>query len=128
MTLDEFTSNMAKEKLRTASCTECRHKTSVKNDIRQVYCDICEEYISNKTSERCIYYQCYKDKSDIVINGHKVKQYQTKEYMTINQWKKAGYKIKRNAQGVLMYSSEVSAKKYPDNLITYYSREEVEKI
>lgn len=124
--MNDYKERLSKEKLRTISCSECKHKTAINQAKQQVFCDIFDNYVPKNTSEYCNDYQPYLDKSERLVRGYKIKQYQIKEYLTENQWLKKGYKVKKEAKGTLMYASEVSAKKYPDSLLTYYTKEEVE--
>lgn len=127
MNKEDFIKELTDTKLRTLSCAECKHKTSINHSQKQIFCDLINNYVPNNTSERCRYYQPYMDKTEKLYRGHLIKQYQQKEYLTEKQWNKKGFRIKENAEGTLMYASEVSAKKYPESLIRYYTEEEVEK-
>ncbi len=128
MNIENFFNELTDSKLRTLSCAECKHRTSISRSQKKIFCDVINEYVKNNTSERCRYYQSYRDKSGELYRGHMIRQYQQKEYLTEKQWNKKGYILKNDAEGILMYASEVSAKKYPESLIRYYTEEEVEKI
>lgn len=127
MNIQDFINELSAYDIRTLSCTECKHKTASDNSHKKIFCDICNDYVQNNTSKRCKFYKPYLDKSEHLIRGYKIRQFQTQEYLTENQWNKKGFRLKDTAKGTLMYASEVSAKKYPENLIRYYTKEEVEE-
>lgn len=117
---------MAKEIFRNSSCISCIHAVSMRKT--EAYCDELDKYISCSSASTCELYYAFRKRKFDTINGYMIKSYQTDDYRTEKQWLKSGYVLKKGAEGILMYSSPKAAQIDKDNLTTYYSISEVERI
>lgn len=118
--------------IRSLTCNHCLYQGEA-DEIEGGLTKTCRCKITKRIGSVRRGYYCQhfvnrtKESSDKKFNGYKVRSKQIEDYRTKNQWRQAGYAVKKDATGTEMYAVMLSAQNDGKRFV-YYLPEEVEKI